>query len=129
MQIIENDHVVMFDCDDTLVMWLWGYELQEAIAEGRTKQIMDSDGKMSNTIVPHIEHIELLKRYKGKGKFIVVWTASGYDWGKAVVKGLELDQYVDLIMTKPEKYVDDLHADEFMERVYIGTINKTTPHN
>lgn len=129
MQIVENDHVVCFDVDDTLIMWLWGYELQEAIAEGRSKQIMDPDGKMSNTIIPNQEHIDLLKRYKGKGKFVIVWTASGYDWGKAVIKGLELEEYVDLILTKPTKYVDDLDANEWMEHVYLGTINKTTPHN
>lgn len=125
MQVIDNDHVACFDVDDTLINWYWGYDLELARQEGLTLEI--SDGKFSNSVVPNKNHIELLKRYKGKGKTIIVWTAAGYEWGKRVVEALGLTEYVDFVMTKPEKYVDDLHADEWMEYVYKGKSAFSTP--
>lgn len=111
----------MFDVDDTLIMWLGGCDLEDAVNAGITLDIPDPSGRMSNTVVVNDAHVDLLKRYKGKGKFIIVWTASGYEWGQRVVETLNLTEYVDLVMTKPAKYVDDTDANEWMEHVYLGT--------
>lgn len=128
MEIISNDHVVCFDVDETLIIWHWDQYKKTELSEAN--QLIDI--KMDNystSVEPFKEHIELLKRYKAKGKFIIVWTQSGYKWGEAVVKALGLEEYVDLVLTKPEKYVDDLDANEWMEHVYKGVLNKETPHN
>jgi FMN phosphatase YigB (HAD superfamily) len=117
MQVIQNDHIVCFDVDDTLVMWVWDqYERQQLEESGNLIQI--HKGQFSTLVSPHKEHIELLKRYKAKGKFVIVWSQSGYDWASTVVKALGLEEHVDLVLTKPEKYVDDLDANEWMEHVY-----------
>lgn len=128
MRIVENGHVVCFDVDDTLIKWLWDqFEIEQLRAEGALL-VMEKNGE-SVAVKPIQEHIELIKRYKVKGKFIIVWSQSGYQWVSEVVKALGIDHLVDLCLTKPEKYVDDLKADEWMEHVYLGTINKTTPNN
>lgn len=117
MQVVDNDHVVMFDVDDTLIMWLWDqFERQQLDAEGALVDI-----KMHGHVTcvkPHKQHIELLKKYKAKGKFIIVWSASGYEWAHEVIKTLGLESHVDLVLTKPRKYIDDLDANEWMRRVY-----------
>jgi len=71
-------------------------------------------------LTPHNGHIKILKDRKARGSFIVVWSAGGYAWANAVVKALGLEEYVDLVMTKPHAYVDDKQAAEIMgERIYL----------
>ena len=127
MQIVENDYVVCFDVDDTLIRWIW--DEQERLQHCNEMLEIDTTNRFQTMVLPYYEHIELLKRYKAKGKFIIVWSQSGYEWAKKVVETLNLTEYVDLVLTKPEKYVDDLNANEWMEHVYFGKKNDTTPHN
>ena len=117
MQVVENDHIVCFDVDDTLIMWIWDqYEKQQL---DETDNLIPITHKGFSVLVkPHKVHIELLQNYKAKGKFIIVWSQSGFSWAQAVIEALELEDYVDLVLTKPQKYVDDLHADEWMEHTY-----------
>lgn len=126
MIVVENNHSAFFDCDDTLVMWLWD---QDMINANKDEMVWVGTDKHKTWVLPNKKHIELLKRYKAKGKIIFVWTQSGYAWGEAVVKALGLEEYVDFVLTKPEKYVDDLDANEWMEHVYLGQKNEETPHN
>jgi len=123
MIICNDDHVVAFDVDDTLVMWIWDQ------AEREKFKIEIGKGNFKTLVLPHKVHIELLKRYKAKGKTVIVWSQSGNEWAAAVIKALDLEEFVDYVFTKPEKYVDDLKADEWMEHVYKGKPNDTTPHN
>lgn len=116
MQVINNDHVICFDVDDTLIMW----NCVPFDEDSGAVQIFDVDQKFSAWVIPHQEHIDLLKRYKAKGKVVIVWSQSGFEWVECVVKALKLEEYVDFCMTKPEKYIDDLNANEWMEHHYIG---------
>lgn len=112
MKVIKGDQTIFFDVDDTLVMWG---------IPGKAIQI-DCHGTME-TVVPNTKHIELLKEYAGKeGYTVVVWSQGGWEWAKAVVEALELEDYVDLAVNKPEFYVDDLNAVWFMNdrnRIYL----------
>ena len=127
MKVIENYNVVCFDCDDTLVRWIW--DEQERLTHANEMLEISTTNRYQTMVLPYYDHIELLKRYKAKGKFIIVWSQSGWEWAQTVVKTLKLEEFVDMIMTKPEKYIDDLDANEWMERVYFGKSNDTTPHN
>jgi hypothetical protein len=50
----------------------------------------------------------------------MVWSAGGVQWAKTVVNTLGLADYVDLIITKPSKFVDDLPADQVLgQRIYL----------
>jgi FMN phosphatase YigB (HAD superfamily) len=90
---------VFFDVDDTLVMW-------DENLEGSTVCI-ECDGHI-NHMVRNEGNIEELKRHKSRGVNIIVWSKGGYYWAEKVVHALGLDDYVDVVMTKPICYYDDL---------------------
>jgi predicted phosphatase len=112
MQVFEDDLTCYFDVDDTLVIW------------GKPKTHpgsiqVDNYGQVES-LVPHEAHVDFLKRQKARGFLIVAWSQRGGRWVKNVVKALGIEQYVDLAITKPLVYVDDLKAEEFMtNRVYF----------
>ena len=114
MQVFNTDQMVPFDCDDTLVMWY---------LEDKSKNIPIEDPYikgMINYVTPHQKHIELIKKYKARGFTVVVWSAGGVEWAHAVVKALQLEEFVDAVFTKPSRYVDDLKCELWMgNRVYI----------
>lgn len=115
MIALDNEFVVAFDVDDTLVMW----EKQETKSQNAVTFLDPYDGS-KHLLVPHQGHISLMKKYKGRGMCIIVWSAGGTQWAKSVINTLGLQDYVDIILTKPSKYVDDLQASEILgNRVYL----------
>lgn len=125
MQVYETDQVVCCDVDDTLVLWPENHPERfpgKSFAqpfEGSVAFFDPYDGS-TNNLVPHISHTNLIKKYKGRGFTIIVWSAGGYKWAESVVKTLGLESFVDLVLTKPSRYVDDLLCQEWMgNRVYI----------
>jgi len=114
MQVIKTESTLFFDVDQTLVMWGKLKKKYKAVAITCPYQ-----GEQYY-LRPHQGHIKVLKDRKVRGSFIVVWSAGGYAWAEAVVKALNLTNYVDLIMSKPHAYCDDKIATEFMgERIYL----------
>jgi len=127
MQVFDVDQVVTIDCDDTLVMWpenktTFPYTTPASHTqpyEGSVGFPDPYDGG-TNFLVPHEKHINLLKKYKARGFCIIVWSAGGVKWAKSVVETLALQDYVDIVLTKPNRYVDDLACEKWMGcRVYI----------
>lgn len=112
MQVFESDLTTYFDVDDTLVVWG-----KPATYPGTI--IIDNYGHPT-PMLPHKAHIEFMKRQKARGFTIIVWSQGGARWAKKVVEALKLEEYVDVILTKPVVYVDDLKAEEFMtQRIYF----------
>jgi hypothetical protein len=69
---------------------------------------------------PHKKHVNLVKHFYFRGYYVIVWSAAGGLWAKAVVDALNISGYVDLVMAKPEKYVDDLPSTDWMgNRIYL----------
>lgn len=113
--VVEKESTIFIDCDDTLVMWGIKPKKGEKLI-----QITNPNTGEQNYLAPHLGHIKVLKDRKARGSFIVVWSAGGYKWAKAVVNALELKSHVDIVMTKPHMYIDDKKAEEFMgEHLYI----------
>lgn len=107
MQVIRNENVVPFDVDGTLV-------LRENPGDRRPIYVVDpADGK-EYAVYPHRFHIEQLIKQKGRGFPVIVWSQAGFGWAENVVKALNLEHHVDLVMTKPNKYFDDLPASTWM---------------
>lgn len=102
MKQIEHDNCAFFDVDDTLIMYSYPlYEQDKAI------EIKIDDDHPSVWVVPHEKHIEAVRNHKAWGNGVVVWSRSGYKWAAAVVKALDLELYVDVVMAKPFYYYDD----------------------
>jgi hypothetical protein len=116
MQVFETDQVICCDVDDTLLMWSNKYTQPH---EGAIAITDPYDGSV-NYLIPHKRHVELIKKQKGRGLLVIVWSAAGVLWAEAAVKALELESFVDIVLTKPSKYIDDLPVQEWMgDRIYI----------
>lgn len=116
MNFNASETVVVVDCDDTLCMWSDKFTQPH---EGAIP-FHDPYDNSTNYLKPHTMHVELIKKYKGRGFHIIVWSAAGCQWAKSVVETLGLTDYVDQIMTKPIKYVDDITDDNRISRI-LGT--------
>lgn len=105
MIYIDTEPTAYFDVDDTLVLW---------IEPGQPGDIYVTDPFDGVTVLlkRHKKHIAALKALKDQKHTIVVWSAAGAVWAKAVVEALELVPFVDLVITKPHKAFDDLPAEQ-----------------
>lgn len=115
MIVLEKENIKPFDVDDTLVM----HDREPCNSD--TVMIVDPYSSFKVFLAKNHPMIRLLKEEKARGGTIVVWSRGGYAWAKAVVEALELEPYVDLIMSKPMVYFDDKDVSEWLkDRVYIG---------
>lgn len=106
--VLKNDKVAMFDVDDTLIKW------STVLKEGNL-DITDSPF----FFYPHNRHIDELIKLKTTGWTIVVHSAGGYEWATKVINALEIESYVDLVMTKCTRLYDDLPAKQWLpKRIY-----------
>lgn len=124
MIVVPCKEAVFFDVDDTLVKWsptqeekfMFGVEFtcpgSTTLIDGELKE----SGPWKEFLVPHRKHIESLKKHKQRGHTVVVWSAGGYDWAAAVVKTLGLENFVDLVISKPRWAYDDLPPNEYMPK-------------
>lgn len=117
MKVIESNNMVCFDVDDTLVMW----DIPES--HDHEAFMFDSFGYPTR-LLPHLKHVELLKQFKVRGHLVVVWSQGGHEWAAAVVKKLGIEEYVDMVMTKPKWIVDDLPPSAWTSRTYLDLEGK-----
>lgn len=120
MVVIEGKQFIYIDVDDTLVFWnndrSWDKNNKEAISfkDPYVERLDENTPFTYIYLKPNYEVINKLKVYKKEGKTIVVWSAGGWKWAKEVVNTLELQDYVDVVLSKPSVYIDDCFANEFM---------------
>jgi FMN phosphatase YigB (HAD superfamily) len=111
MKVIESHRTVFFDVDDTLVIWDW----KEFSPDGSGLiQVKDPGSNHFELVLPHDRHIKLLKQFKARGHTVIVWSQGGWAWAESTVKALGLESLVDVVMSKPDWYVDDLPASAYM---------------
>src|ERR1022692_4616922 len=114
MHVIKGETLTAFDIDDTMIMWHSDCPPEEKIS------ITCPYGGDTRLFKVHKLHVEFLKKTKGRGNTVIVWSAAGVLWAEAVIKALGLEQYVDYILSKPTKIVDDLTPNEiFPCRIYL----------
>jgi hypothetical protein len=120
MKVTENDNIITVDVDDTLVIW--------DIPQGRESEcVLFNNFGYAEWLLPHEAHIKLLKQFKVRGHYIIVWSQGGYEWAKAVVETLGLTEWVDEVKTKPKWYIDDLPSTAWMKRTYLDLEGKRMP--
>lgn len=114
MKVVRNEKIFVSDVDGTLVK-----PTKPGIKNPKALEIY-CYGHTTYQI-PIEEHVQLLRIKKARGYYIIVWTQNGYAWGEAIVKALKLDSIVDVVMTKPNGYLDDLPCNEWMgNRIFIA---------
>lgn len=101
--------IAFFDVDDTLVSWKYFNEFKEGMIE-----FIDPYDDATLYLEPIKETIEQLKTHKLRHHKVVVWSAGGAEWAEEVAIKLGIDCYVDLYLSKPSWFYDDLPASEFM---------------
>lgn len=113
MQVIHNEMFIPVDVDNTLVIKC------DKNTPGAIGIVDPYDG-LTKYRLPHKPHIRLLKNYKERGAFNVVWSKNGNRWAAAVVLALKLRPYIGLVSTKPFAYIDDKAASLWMgEHIYM----------
>lgn len=116
MKIIKSEQIRPVDVDDTLII-----NYNDTTKDlGRKVKVYDAVTNKFITMVAHEANIRLLLEEKHRGGFIIVWSRSGYEWAKHVVQALDLENFVDLVMSKPLAYIDDMPVELWMkDRVYL----------
>lgn len=108
--IIENDNVVYFDVDETIVMW-------EPKSTDEIVSIAASWG-ITERLAPNQKIIKKIKQHAMQGHWVVVHTQAGWDWALTVIKALKLEEYVSEIKTKPKWMYDDLPPSAWTNVIY-----------
>lgn len=120
MNIIGNDQVICYDVDDTLVIW--------DIPPGKEHEAIEFDNfGVKVWLLPHKKHLEMLKNSKARGHHVVVWSQGGFSWASEVVRVLGIENYVDIVMTKPKWMVDDIKPNEWTTHFYFKPESNQTP--
>ena len=113
MKILKREHIRPFDVDGCLIVDQPGGAYNIDVYDAVTKQYIKV-GVNSNMV-------RLLKEERQRGSYIVVWSRSGWEWAANVVRALNLEQYVDRVMSKPIVYFDDTPVEHWLkDRVFIG---------
>lgn len=109
MIVLKCNQATYWDVDNTLILW----EPTENQLFNHGKTYTAPDGHTA-ILVPHLAHIEQLKKHSIRGHTIVVWSAGGSFWAAEAVKFLGLEDYVDLAISKPVWFYDDKQPEDFM---------------
>lgn len=108
--LINYSPVYCFDIDGTLVL----HGTDEATGQYTIIDCPYIGDKVHVQI--NKNNVRLLKEKAKRGCFIIGWSAGGAQWAEAVLKGLHIDNYVDVIISKPDGLVDDLPASTWMPK-------------
>lgn len=113
MRTIENERTIFSDVDGTLIV-------HGPKKGAMTVDVYDPEAKKFVTMGINRSMVKLVREEKARGAFIVAWSRGGYQWAKSVINALNLENHVDLVMTKPVAYFDDLPAQEWLEtRIFL----------
>lgn len=112
-----EEFVVMFDVDYTLIMW------DQEFVPGEGKIAIQTPCGETRYFRPHKRHIDLLKNYVARGATVIVWSGGGRAWSKLVTEALGIDHLVYDHLPKPVKYVDDHDAQIwFTGRIWLEDV-------
>lgn len=113
MQKIGNEHPIYFDVDNTLIMHVPPKHPIPEHEEDSLLYLTIPGTDITIRCYPHHDNIKLLKRSKAKNHTVIVWSHGGVDWAAYVVKQLKIEKYVDFVLHKVEKYVDDVPIEQW----------------
>ena len=101
MKVLAESNITSCDVDGTLVLWT------KDATVNKTGTIPFQYGGETIYLYPHIPHIRFIKHCFLRGDYVEVWSQNGYEWAEQVVKALKLEDYVDIVRSKPTRHIDD----------------------
>lgn len=117
---LKEKPTVYFDVDSTLVFTQAETPIDPTLFN-MDNYITVNEGEFKRVFTVHDKHVECIKDFKARGHNVVVWSAGGADWASLVIDNLGLQEYIDVIMPKPDWYFDDLEVSKWMtNHCYIG---------
>lgn len=117
MQVINSENTSFFDVDGTLVIHM----PTEMIAPGESVQVYDAVTKGHVTVRINRPMVRLMREASFRGDYVVVWSRGGHRWAADVIKALDLVECVDLVLSKPLAYFDDVEIAKWLPyRVFIS---------
>jgi len=125
MHVVPQGNTMYFDVDDTLIYWD-DETLCSQIKDLSEQVTINLNGLVLRRYVIQ-ENVREIMLQKASGCHVVVWSASGSQWAEAVVKALALEDFVDVVISKPYKYYDDKSSSEWMpaKRRHFGELFKS----
>ena len=113
MKVLKENDISSFDVDGTLVVW------PKDPNKEKFGTIEFDYGNEKVYLYPHLPHIRFLKNCKLRGDYIEVWSKNNYAWAEQVIRKLKLEEYVDLVRSKPVRHIDDKQS---LEEIVGGRI-------
>jgi len=119
---LNNTFTSFWDVDDTLAMWIYP---EDVYKHPNVTYINCSLFNEPIPVIIHNKHVQQLISQKLRGFVNVVWSYGGADWAEAIVKALNIENYVDVVCCKPDVVYDDLQKEEILlKRSYIPFMDK-----
>lgn len=119
MQIITSELIRPFDIDGTLILHRSAAEMSAHLYE--LVEVFDEVTEKYLVLGVNTNMVRLLKEEKLRGGTVIAWSRGGYQWAANVIRALDLEQFVDIIMSKPLVYFDDMQVESWLkDRVFIG---------
>src|SRR5574338_1268443 len=98
-----SEFTVYFDVDETLIL-----------VEDLPSNVTPTCNLNGVRYEPHYGNIDRLKQHALRGHKVIVWSMSGENWARAVVKDLGLEDFVWDCLSKPIFFYDDKPVNDFM---------------
>jgi hypothetical protein len=116
MRIIKSENIKPFDIDNTLILPID----PSKVSTGRIVDVYDAITKRFIRMQVHEPNVRLLIEEAHRGAYIIVWSRSGYEWAANVIRALDLVPQVNLVLSKPLVYFDDMDVSQWLkDRVYL----------
>ena len=126
MHIMPNGPTAYCDVDDTLISWI---RPGENTPEEDKVTVTTRD--ISDTFVINHHNVEYIKKLAVRGHCVIIWSAGGSCWARAVAEALGLEKYIWAVMSKPTYFIDDIKdPKEFMgKHVFYDMMGNRTGYS
>lgn len=122
MMVIRNENTVFCDIDGTLIL---NRKETDGVDYAQVS-IKDPLGEGYLNFNVHRPMVRLVREESHRGSYVVAWSRGGYEWAESVIKALKLEDCVQLILSKPLVYFDDVPIQDWLP--YRVFLDPTVPY-